>query len=81
MNFFFDRNISHVLVKMIDVFDRDNTVRHHDDRFSHKTKDPEWIEALGNDSETWVIVSGDYRILRREKELQTLRSTDATFLR
>lgn len=29
MNFFFDRNISHVLVKMIDVFDRDNTVRHH----------------------------------------------------
>lgn len=79
MNFFFDRNIAKQFARMIDAFDSENTIRPHDDMFDHKTTDIVWMESLGSDDNQWFVLSGDTRILRCEKELLALRSSDITF--
>jgi hypothetical protein len=44
MRFFFDRNMSPYLARAIDILDRENEVRHHDQdpRFNERTTDIEW---------------------------------------
>ncbi len=79
MNFFFDRNIARQFARMIDAFDGENIIRPYDDRFDHKTTDIEWMSELGSDKEDWFVLSADARILRCEKELLALRSSDITF--
>lgn len=79
MKFFFDRNIAQQFARMIDAFDSVNTIRPHDDMFDPKTTDIEWMQKLGEEDEQWFVLSGDIRILRREKELLALRSSELTF--
>ncbi len=82
MRFFFDRNLSFRLARMLDAFELDHTVRHHDDRFEKHTADVEWIAALHADlaeGEPWIVVSGDARMLQRERERVAIRDSDLTF--
>ena len=81
MRFFFDRNMPLRIARMVDVFETENVVRHHDDdgRFHEQTTDIEWLDTLRQDEEPWVIVSGDGRILKNKAEAQQLRQTGFTF--
>jgi PIN like domain len=65
MRFFFDRNMSIRIARMVHAYESDHTVRHHDEdaRFHPRTTDEEWITALGKDEPPWVVLSGDGRIL------------------
>jgi hypothetical protein len=85
MRFFFDRNMSKVLARLIDVFDRSNTIQALDDdgRFAKNTPDVEWIRILAadgsEDAPAWVIISFDGRILKSKAELSALREAKLTF--
>jgi hypothetical protein len=81
MNFFFDRNMPRRLAHMVDIFELDHTVRHHDDdaRFNPRTTDVEWLKGLAEDSAPWIIVSGDGRILRNAVERRALEETGFTY--
>jgi PIN like domain len=81
MKFFFDRNISPLLARMVEILDRDHTVRAYDDddRFTPMMPDVEWIKILAADDSSWVIVSGDGRILKNKTELSALKEAKLTF--
>jgi PIN like domain len=81
MRFFFDRNMSPRLARMIDIYERDSSVIHHDDdgRFAPTTTDVEWIRALAADDPPWVVLSGDGRILKNRVELAALNEARLTF--
>ena len=81
MRFFFDRNMSPRLAAMVDIYERDHVVTHHDDdgRFNPKTTDIEWITTLAGDSPPWIILSGDGRILKNKVELAALNEAKLTF--
>ncbi|WP_406698853.1 hypothetical protein V5E97_08205 [Singulisphaera sp. Ch08] len=81
MRFFFDRNMSALLARMVDVFDRQHSVlSYYDDgRFTPTTPDVEWIKVLAADDPTWVVVSGDGRILKNKTELSALKEAKLTF--
>ena len=81
MRFFFDRCISIRIARMVSGFESNHTVRHHDDdtRFGPTTQDTEWIEALANDGLSWIIVSGDGRILKNKVERAALEQTQLPF--
>ncbi len=81
MRFFFDRNMSPRLARMIGIYERDSTVVHHDDdgRFSPTTTDVEWIKTLAADDPPWIALSGDGRILRNKVELAALNEAKLTF--
>jgi hypothetical protein len=67
---------------MVDVYEEDFTVRHHDHdpRFDRETPDTEWLRALGGDGDPcWVVLSGDGRILTNRVERQVLREVNLTF--
>jgi hypothetical protein len=81
MRFFFDRNFSYRIARMVAVYELEHTVRHHDDdaRFDQKTTDIEWLKALGGDPDPWAIISGDGRILKNKVERQALEGTGFQF--
>jgi hypothetical protein len=78
MNFFFDRCMPHRLARMVDAYETDHTVRHHDDdpRFKESTTDVEWLTALAADDPRWIIVSGDGRILKNRAERAALEEAN-----
>jgi PIN like domain len=56
-----------------------HTVRHLRDKFSSDTKDIDWIRALGEDRDrSWIVISGDYRILRNKHELEAWKRARLT---
>ena len=81
MRFFFDRNMSPYLARMMDIYDREHTVSHHDDddRFNPRTTDLEWIDALAKDEPPWVVMSADGRILKNRVERAALSEAKLTF--
>ena len=81
MRFFFDRNMSPYLARMVDIYERGHTVIHHDDdgRFGPTTTDIEWIKALAADDPPWIVLSGDGRILRNKAESAALEEARLTF--
>jgi len=76
MRFFFDRNMSPRLAAMINIYERDHSIIHHDEdgRFTPLTTDIEWITTLARDDPPWIVLSGDGRILRNKVELAALNS-------
>lgn len=82
MRFFFDRNMSLRIARMVGAFEREHTAQAHDDdpRFANTTPDIEWIQALGADDPTWIVISGDGRILKNKAELQALKEARLTFV-
>lgn len=81
MRFFFDRNISSRLARMVDALDAEHIVRAHDDdgRFNPMTPDVEWIRVLAADEPRWIVVSGDGRILRNRIELAAVKEAKLIF--
>lgn len=80
MNFFFDRCLPRRLAHMINTYEADHTVLHHDDRFEEQTSDVEWMRTLANEHPPWVVISGDLSIVKRNKaERAALREANLTF--
>jgi PIN like domain len=82
MRFFFDRNMSIYLARMVDVYERGaHMIIHHDDdgRFGPTTPDIDWIGALAADDPVWIVLSGDGRILRNRAEWAALQEARLTF--
>lgn len=81
MKFFFDRCMSVRIARMMDAYDALHQVRHLDDdvRFQPETPDTEWIATLAADDPTWIVLSGDGRILRNKVERATLQTAGLTF--
>ena len=81
MMFFFDRCTSPRIARAIAALETSHTVRHHDDdaRFTNVTTDIEWINTLGADDLSWVVISGDARILRNKVERVALKEAGLTF--
>lgn len=81
MSFFFDRNMSPYLARMVSIYAREHTVVHHDEdgRFTPTTRDVEWITALSADVPPWVVLSGDGRILKNRAERAALEEAKLTF--
>jgi PIN like domain len=84
MRFFFDRNISHHLARMLAGYAGryDDEVRAHDDdpRFELNTPDEVWLKALGQDDPPWVVVCGDGAILNNPAERAALEEANLTFV-
>lgn len=78
-HYFFDRNISPRLAKMVELFDLDATVTPHDERFAQNAKDIEWIGSLTEDKSQPVVVTGDPRIMQNKAEAQALAGSGLTF--
>jgi hypothetical protein len=81
MRFFFDRCMPIRIARMVNAYESDHTVRHHDEdsRFSPTTTDEEWITTLGADDPPWVALSGDGRILTNKVMRVRLQNTGIRF--
>jgi len=79
LNFFFDRNVSVRLARMISGYDPVHTIEHHDDAFDKSTPDIDWMRQLSGRREKWFVVSGDFSILRNRAEAAVLRESELTF--
>jgi len=79
MRFFLDRNVPLRLCRILDIFDHENTIEHHDDYFDQHTTDIEWLATLRSWTPIPSVVSGDLRILKNPAEAQALREADLTF--
>lgn len=81
MNFFFDRCMPIRVARMVNAYESDHTIRHHDEdaRFRPTTTDEEWITALGADDPPWVALSGDGRILTNKVMRVRLQQTGRRF--
>ncbi|MBI2774083.1 MAG: DUF5615 family PIN-like protein [Chloroflexi bacterium] len=70
MTFFFDNNLSPVLVQGLRAFGED--VQHLRDSFAAEAPDTEWIPEVARRG--WVVVTRDKHIRTRPLELDALRS-------
>jgi hypothetical protein len=83
MRFFFDRCAPIGIARMVRAIEGDELlIRHHDEdkRFSDKTTDIEWMKAIRDDGDpTWVVISGDGRILKNKAERLVLDEVGLRF--
>lgn len=70
MIFFLDRNIGIRLARMLDAYDAQNTIRHHDEdaRFSEQTKDTFLIKTLAGDDPKPVFITADVNMWKRHPD-------------
>jgi PIN domain-containing protein len=68
MRFFFDRCMPIRIARIARAYEVEHAVRHLDEdkRFDHRTPDEEWVAALGQDDQPWVVISADARILKNK---------------
>lgn len=80
MKFFFDRNLSVHLARMIGNFDRANTIVHQDDdgRFQHDSEDLHIIGTIGNEQPRPVWITADIAQRRVPEERAALRDSAMT---
>jgi hypothetical protein len=79
VNFFFDRNVSVRLARMIHGYDPEHTIEYHDDAFDKSMPDIAWMTQLASRTDPWFVVSGDFAILRNRSEAAVLRKSKLTF--
>jgi hypothetical protein len=72
---FFDNCTSPVLAQTLNGFvnHRGHEAVHLRDRFAQDSADVEWITALGEEEETWVVITGDDRIRKNRAERAAYR--------
>lgn len=82
MNLFFDRCVAIHLSRMLNAYDRDNTIAHLDDdnRFSANTPDVEWIKAIASDHPKPVLITADQRMRRDPVERHALAHSGLTIV-
>jgi hypothetical protein len=85
VNFFFDRNVSVRLARMLEAYDGENKIVHQDDdgRFAPDSPDADIIDGLSNDDPRPVLITADEAIKRRPHERMALAASGLTvvFLR
>ena len=76
MNFFFDRCVAVHLARMLDAYDRDNSISHLDDdsRFSNNTADVDWIRTIASDNPNPILITADQRMRRNPVERHALQA-------
>lgn len=81
MRFFFDRCVPIRIARMVAAYESSHTVRHLDEdtRFASNTSDVEWLGTLAKDDPTWVVISGDAKILRDRVERSALDKSGLKF--
>jgi len=82
MRFFFDRCMSIRIAQMVNAYEIEHDVRHHDEdsRFHTTTPDEVWITALASDDPPWVALSGDGRILKNKVMRARLQQVGLRFV-
>ncbi len=82
MNFFFDRCVPIRMARVLDTYDAENTITHHDDdnRFSPSTKDVELIHTLASDRPKPVFVTADEAMKRVAVERTALADSGLTII-
>lgn len=80
MRFVLDENMPRQAARMLDAFDRENTVQSVIDEVGSGLPDEEWIRLLAETSPRPVLVSGDARILRNKSERRVLKECGMTFV-
>jgi hypothetical protein len=80
LNFFFDRCVAVHLARMLNAYDRENTIAHLDDdnRFSPATADIDWIQTLASDDPKPILMTADQRLRRDPVERRALASSGLT---
>ncbi len=70
MNFFFDNNLPPRLARSLSCLSKPDghTVIPLTDKYLRNKPDIEWINALSQENEDWVIISGDINITRKKHE-------------
>jgi hypothetical protein len=81
MKFFFDRCVPRRIALMVNGFEPEHTIRHHDDYegLTPTTTDVEWMQTISQDDPTWIVLSGDGRILKNKVERSVLEGAGLTF--
>lgn len=69
--------MARALARIADAYDRNNTIRHHDDdnRFENTTDDITLISTISNDKPKPVFLTADTSQLRRPSERAALRDS------
>ena len=77
MKFFFDRNISVHIARMIGHFDRQNIIVHQDDdsRFQSRDDDVHLIETIGSETPRPIRITADINQRREPTERAALASS------
>ncbi len=80
MKFFLDNCIAPVFAKALNILAerQGHLIVHLREKYPASTIDPEWIPALANESEEWIIVSGDPKISRGKAERQAWQESRLT---
>ena len=80
MIFFTDECFSVRLAHILEIFDRENTIRALEDDFDKGTQDETWLPKIAKWSEKPVVISGDGRILKQADQRAILRECDLSFV-
>jgi hypothetical protein len=82
VNFFFDRCVAVHLARMLDAYDRHNTIAHLDDdrRFCPTTSDIDLIRTIASDDPQPVFLSADKRMRRDPVERHALAHSGLTIV-
>jgi hypothetical protein len=82
VNFFFDRNVSVRLARMLEAYDADNKIVHQNDdaRFVHDSPDTDIIQAPSGDDPRPVLVTADEAMRRRPHERMALAASGLTVI-
>jgi hypothetical protein len=80
VKFFFDRNVSHKLARIINAFEQDHNVTHQDwdGRFTDDSEDVHIINTLAAEREKPVWITADLRQRSNAAERAALRSSGMT---
>jgi hypothetical protein len=80
VNFFFDRNLSKHIARMLGHYDRENNLKHQDDdvRFEHDTSDVDIINTLAEERPKPIWVTADIMQRKNPAEGEALRSSGMT---
>lgn len=79
-SFIFDENVSPRLVEIMEIVDRNYSMRHLCDFFKQGTPDQDWIKSISDWDPTPMVICGDPRIMKDRAESAALRDSKLSFL-
>ena len=80
MIFLADENFIVHAVRLLEVFDQENEIRHLTDHFSKGTPDTTWLNSVARWDPKPTVIGGDGRIIRNRVERAALRTADLSFI-
>jgi len=80
MKFIFDKNFPINATRILDIFDRQNEMRHCTDLFERGTADTVWLREISGMDNKSIVLSHDGRILRNKVERNVLSECKLSFV-